>query len=786
MATNTETQQSKKLKIKSKKLSVKTYCDNNEIPYILFNMKITKGNGKKKKEVKDIPAGWKDLTYDECMKKYNNKRLDKLTYYNAIAINVFKGNRVVVDLDGDNHKEMVEKYGKEWTTKSTSKKLPHIWFKKDSEDFNSTQIKAEEGVDFVYHIVFEWVDSYFSFNTKDMKTFKQYKKIEKPKPKEKTTTPTTTPTPLKNVKLNLTDEYKAIIDNIDIKYINNYQDWLKIIWALYNEFQDYKICNYISQKGSDYKGIDDVKKNVNKDTKRLLTFGTIAYYSKISNKNKHYEIRCKYKFDFSTEDMNLAQMYLNNVGDDIIYDTNGGYFLYNDPYWKPLDKKQNELKNNIHLVLQEVIKVKNDTILEECKSNSDDEEKLQYLQDQLKLTYKMKLKMNGLQKLKNIADCIMIKLCEDKNYNIDNNQPSYFCFDNVAFDMNTRQQVKVNKYDYISNNSGYDYIKPTQSQIEIIKTILNQIMPNTEQMKTLLSILRCGCMGKQNPYFVLFNGGGCNGKGLVLEHYKEVLGKYFTYSNKDFLLSPIKQGANTTLRNLHQKRMVVFSEPEDNEKINSGTLKQITDQPIMTGRGLYEDEMNIQLHNITILECNKRPSIRGRHDNSLLRRIVDLEFTQTFTDNKELLELENHHLINPTFKNLDFITENKSAFFEIVMNSSEDNIYIPEIVKNRSEKYLMGSDELTSWLLDNYKETNNKKDIVLIKNLFISFKESEFYKSLTSGEKRITWNKSSFRENIENNMKLRKYFKSKPNGTGFLTNFIENIDNDLQDNAFLD
>lgn len=783
MATNTETQQSKKLKIKSKKLSVKTYCDNNEIPYILFNMKIAKANGKTKKEVKDIPAGWKDLTYDECMKKYNNKRFDKLTYYNAIAINVFKGNRVVVDLDGENYKEMVDKYGKEWTTKSTSKKLPHIWFKKDCEDFNSTQIKAEEGVDIVYHIVFEWVDSYFSYNTKDMRTFAHYKKIEKPKPKPKEKT--TTPTPLKNVKLNLTDEYKAIIDNIDIKYIDNYHDWLKIIWALYNEFQDYKICDYISQKGSDYKGIDDVKKNVNKDTKRLLTFGTIAYYSKISNKNKHYEIRCKYKFDFSTEDMNLAQMYLNNVGDDIIYDTNGGYFLYNDPYWKPLDKKQNELKNNIHLVLQEVIKVKNDTILEECKSNSDDEEKLQYLQDQLKLTYKMKLKMNGLQKLKNIAECIMIKL-NDKNYNIDNNQPSYFCFDNVAFDMNTRQQVKVNKYDYISNNSGYDYIKPTQSQIEIIKTILNQIMPNTEQMKTLLSILRCGCMGKQNPYFVLFNGGGCNGKGLVLEHYKEVLGKYFTYSNKDFLLSPIKQGANTTLRNLHQKRMVVFSEPEDNEKINSGTLKQITDQPIMTGRGLYEDEMNIQLHNITILECNKRPSIRGRHDNSLLRRIVDLEFTQTFTDNKELLELKNHHLINPTFKNLDFITENKSAFFEIVMNSAEDNIYIPEIVKNRSEKYLMGSDELTSWLLDNYKETDNKKDIVLLKDLYTSFKESEFYRSLTSVEKRTTWNKSSFTENIENNMKLRKYFKRKSNGTCFLTNYIENIENDLQDNAFLD
>ena len=785
MTTITETNQipkSFKIKKNKEKLTVKSYCDNNKIPYIVFNLKIdTIKDGSKKKTIGDIPAGWKDLTYDECMKKYNNKRLDKLTHYNALAVNVFKGSHVVVDLDGDNYKEKVEKFGREWTTKSTSKKLPHIWFKKDSEDFNSTQIKTEEGVDFVYHIVFEWLDSTFSYDTKEMRTFTDYPSCEKPTPKPKQKTPTTKkPTPLKKVKLNLTDEHKAIIDNIDIQYINNYQDWLKIIWALYNEFQDYDICDYISQKGLAYKGIEDVKKYVNHDTKRLLTFGTIAYYSKISNSMNHYNIRSQYDPIGEGDDMTMAEIFLKIVGDDIIFDTNGGYYVYEKPYWKPLDKKHNELKNSIHITLTKFIDISVTELNKkstEAILNNDNALSNMYL-GTIKNTFKTLKKLNSVSKLRNVAECIMIKL-KDKNYNIDNNQPSYYCFDNVAFDMNTRQKVEVNKYDYISNSTGYDYIEPNSNQISTINKIINEIMPNEEQRKTLYSILRCGCMGKQNPYFVLFNGGGCNGKGLVLEHYKEVLGRYFTYTNKEFLLTPIKQGVNTTLRNLHQKRMVVFSEPEEHEKINSGTLKQITDQPIMTGRGLYEDEMNIQLHNITILECNKRPLIRGRHDNSLLRRIVDLEFSQTFTDNEDLLELDNHHLINPTYKNLDFISTHKSAFFKIVMDSTEDNVYIPSIVKNRSEKYLMGSDELMNWLLENYQETDNKKDIVKIKDLYENFKECEFYRSLTATEKRTSWTKSSFNENVENNMKLRKFFNRKTNGTTSITNY-KLIDKDIE------
>ena len=271
---------------------------------------------------------------------------------------------------------------------------------------------------------------------------------------------------------------------------------------------------------------------------------------------------------------------------------------------------------------------------------------------------------------------------------------------------------------------------------------------------------------------VYFNGSGCNGKGLILEHVKEVLGSYYTYTNKEFLIQPIKMGANTTLSNLEKKRMVVMSEPEEGQKINSSTLKIITDQPIISGRTNYEaNDRDIKLHNISILECNKRPMIRGRHDNSLLRRIVDLEFTQTFTNNEDLLELDNHHLLNPLYKEMGFKHKMRSAFFNIIMRSTYNNIYIPPCVKQRTESYLMGSDELLSWFNENYQYVDDKKIQVKIKDIFDIFKSSEFYRNLTTIEKRSTWNKKGFIEQIQTNMILRKYYKKSEYSAQVITNY---------------
>ena len=42
-------------------------------------------------------------------------------------------------------------------------------------------------------------------------------------------------------------------------------------------------------------------------------------------------------------------------------------------------------------------------------------------------------------------------------------------------------------------------------------------------------------------------------------------------------------------------------------------------------------------------------------------------------------------------------------------------------------------------------------------------KQGEFYKQLTSAEKRGAWSSNNFKENIQSNMLLRKYYRPKKN-----------------------
>ena len=71
---------------------------------------------------------------------------------------------------------------------------------------------------------------------------------------------------------------------------------------------------------------------------------------------------------------------------------------------------------------------------------------------------------------------------------------------------------------------------------------------------------------------------------------------------------------------------------------NIPLLKQLTGGGVMEARGLYQSARDIHILGTQILECNQRPAIKGRTDNALLRRIIDINFEMKFTSNKNLIE----------------------------------------------------------------------------------------------------------------------------------------------------
>jgi len=89
-------------------------------------------------------------------------------------------------------------------------------------------------------------------------------------------------------------EVNDIANNINIEYLTNYYDWLKIITSLYtvgtNEALD--IAKTISKKTNNYGGDVSFENKWNKDLNPTdITIGTLYYYSEISNEEKHNNIK---------------------------------------------------------------------------------------------------------------------------------------------------------------------------------------------------------------------------------------------------------------------------------------------------------------------------------------------------------------------------------------------------------------------------------------------------------------------------------------------------------------
>jgi len=750
-----------------KSLNVLDKCDTEKVPYILLK-KTLKADGKK--SVQLPPSGWNKMTYQHLMENYNNKRKGQPAY-NTIMINIQAGGFVVADCD---KKEQVDYfysvYGNKWETKSCSKNLPHVWFKRDKNDNNGNKVNVEKGIDILYSFVYERIDMTFNNVGGDIPTFTDFKiQTKETKAKKRKIKMLEKPQEKRvfNINDEISNEEREIIENIDLKYINNYHVWYKLIFSLWNTYQNIDICVWFSRRDPNHIDIDadTIFKKIQSDTQQAYNFGSVCYYSKLSNLERFIEIKSKYRPNFILgTDGGLARYFLEIEADNII-SHNGVFYVFTNPYWEQVTDDNSQLFVSVSETLLKCI----DVCIKKTKE-LDEENMLDVV-----ASYKdLRLKVDSTSKLKNIVTFVKsIVKKEDKDYKMNLIQPYYFCFANCAFDLKTKQKVKVTKYDYISVNTGYDYIEPTEKQHVFIDGLIKQILPEDEVRKCALSVFKCGLIGILIEKFVLFNGSGRNGKGLLLAYFKSLMGKYCSDADVSLLTQNKKASAgsaNPELASLEFKRCCIMSEPEEDELINTGMMKLLTGNKTFKTRGLYQSAREICNLLITILECNSRPEFKGRKDNALYSRLVDILFTQEFGDDEERIENdENYHKVDPTLKDEMMVSQHATAFFHILLQIEGFEVYEPPTVKDRSKNFLMGTDALVTWIYETFEYVEDKKEHIKMKEVYDMFKESPFYHQLDTKEKR-RWNKTKFVENMENNIKLRKYCKENTRFVKIFTN----------------
>jgi len=141
---------------------------------------------------------------------------------------------------------------------------------------------------------------------------------------------------------------------------------------------------------------------------------------------------------------------------------------------------------------------------------------------------------------------------------------------------------------------------------------------------SLKSLLRAQISRLHYRLFIIFTGGGRNGKSLVVEWHQFTLGKALSAQGHLCLLTkPMKDGPNTELRDLHKKYTVVFSEPEEGamEALRLSEIKKLTGNEQQNARGLYDSDSDTRIFATTLFECNKLPVIKGDKGTAAYERV---------------------------------------------------------------------------------------------------------------------------------------------------------------------
>lgn len=221
---------------------------------------------------------------------------------------------------------------------------------------------------------------------------------------------------------------------------------------------------------------------------------------------------------------------------------------------------------------------------------------------------------------------------EDK---LDDN-PFLIGFDNGVYDLRNGLFRNGCPDDYMSFTTGYDYetnYNQNSPDIVSIEKFIRSIHPADDLRKYVMCFIASILEGGNSDQKMFFwTGSGSNGKGTLIDLLDHTLGDYYGTLPVTLLTVKRKGSSSATpeLADKKGKRVLIMQEPDQDDELNVGFLKELTGQDKIMARALYGQPCYYIPQFIPILACNKLPKIT--FDGGIDRRTRVVEHTQKFVD----------------------------------------------------------------------------------------------------------------------------------------------------------
>ena len=256
-----------------------------------------------------------------------------------------------------------------------------------------------------------------------------------------------------------------------------------------------------------------------------------------------------------------------------------------------------------------------------------------------------------------------------------------------------------------------------------LNDFINKILPyESENDYTFRFLSSCLSGEVREEKFYFWTGSGSNGKSKVIELIEHTLGDYSKLMDVSYITN--KRGnsaaASPELERIRYARFVWMSEPDKEDQIFIGKLKQITGGDKMSSRGLFKEASDFKPQFKIILMCNDLPKL-ANVDGGVIRRIEVVDFPSKFVDNPRPAPNNPHQYkmdlqLGTKLKQWNFLFFIKLVDYYSLYD--KEGTKAPESVTKATQIYLIDNDIIQKWFCEDLIESS---EVVPFNNLYDSF-----------------------------------------------------------------
>ncbi|MBM9514716.1 DNA primase family protein [Desulfogranum marinum] len=326
--------------------------------------------------------------------------------------------------------------------------------------------------------------------------------------------------------------------------------------------------------------------------------------------------------DFNLTDLGNANRFIEQYGDRVKYCYSSKKFIiWNGKYW------EEDENATVSVLVRKVIK----SLYAEAQQADDEVTRTKIARHALKSEH--------VNRIRAIRTLVM----EDQRIGVsasdfDTNSSLLNC-SNGTIDTRTGQIKAHDPKDLISKIVPVDF-DPNSGCPNFKKFIHRTMADNTEMVKYLQRLFGYTLTGDTSEQcFNIFCGNGSNGKSTLLNVFGKMLSDYAKQSQPDTFLETHKGRINNDIARLKAARLVTTTEPDANQFLAEGIVKQMTGGDVITARYLHKEFFEFRPQFKIIMATNHKPNIKGK-DFGMWRRVRLVPFEVTIPPHEQDRDLE--------------------------------------------------------------------------------------------------------------------------------------------------